>query len=54
MPTVSRGPVPLDSYRLSQITDLVKYFFGLFLSFFNFFRLAAEWGMPGGVAHGAA
>ena len=30
MPTVSRGPVPLNSYRVSQINDLVKYFFGFF------------------------
>ena len=42
MPTVSREPVPLDSYRVSHITDLVKHFFGLFWTFFNFFRLDAE------------
>ena len=45
MPTLSRGPVPLDSYRVSQINDLVKNFFWLFWTFFDFFCLAAEWGM---------
>lgn len=44
MPTVSRGPVPLDKYRVSHLTNFVKHFFGLFSSFFYFCRLAAEWG----------
>ena len=47
MPTVSRGPVPLDSYRVSHINGFVKYFFRLFLTFFDFFWLTAERGMPG-------
>lgn len=45
MPAMSRGPVPLDSYRVSHPTDFVKHFFGLFLSFSIFFWLAAEWGI---------
>lgn len=36
MPTVSRGPVPLDSYRVSYLTDFVKYFFGFFCLFLTF------------------
>lgn len=35
MPAVSRGPVPLDSYRVSHITDFVKYFFYFFLLFLS-------------------
>ena len=37
MPTVSRGPVPLDKYRVSYPIDFVKYFFGLFYLFLTFF-----------------
>lgn len=51
MLTLSREPVPLDRYRVSYSTDFVKHFFGLFLSFFNFFWLdrAAGGGRQGGV-----
>ena len=42
MPTLSREPVPLDRYRISQINDLVKNFFGFFYLFLTFFCLAAE------------
>ena len=38
MPTMSRGTVPLDRYRVSHITDLVKHFFGFFLLFLTFSR----------------
>ena len=43
MPTLSRGPVPLDSYRVSYLTGFVKYFFGFFVLFSTFF-------VSGGVA----
>lgn len=33
MPTLPRGPVPLDSYRVSYVSDFVKHF----LTFFIFF-----------------
>ena len=36
MPTLSRGPVPLDSYRVSHITGFVKHFF----DFFHLFLLS--------------
>lgn len=38
MLTLSRGPVPLDSYRASQTTGFVKYFFRLFYLFLTFSR----------------
>ena len=34
---MSRGPVPLDSYRVSHITGLVKHFFDFFYLFLTFF-----------------
>lgn len=49
MPTLSREPVPLDSYRVSQTTGFVKYFFGFFYLFSTFFI----W-LPKGVAAAAA
>lgn len=38
MPTMSRGTVPLDKYRVSYLTGFVKYFFGFFHLFLTFSR----------------
>ena len=43
MPTVSRGPVPRDRYRVSYLTGFVKYFFYFFL----LFSFGCRRGMPG-------
>ena len=48
MPTVSRGPLPRDRYRVSHLTGFVKYFFHLFPSFLSFFGSVGWLGGVGG------